>query len=227
MTDIAEAGRSEETIGIVSDAGRRRTSRRDRLAVSRDVDEPSAGPSSASTARRCRQRRGDRGRTTELADCDEDVFDRLVAVTSIRLPEPQVRDQGDARGGPTGRDRQHRLDELVPAALQQSVYTATKHGVLGLTSRRSNTCRSASGSTPSHPAPSRHRCSSGRWNGEVVMPTREGSPQPRGALWSPRPDCRSCALAVLECLRPSRSATPFAVDKRLPGPMTSRRSDPC
>ena len=112
-----------------------------------------------------------------LADVEESTFDRIIAVNlksiflCMKYEIRQMLAQGDGR-----RDRQHRLDELVPAA-------APPVGVHGEQARRARhdpnaaidyAGRRASGSTPSARVRSTRRCCGRRSSGAAA--TRRRSP---------------------------------------------------
>jgi NAD(P)-dependent dehydrogenase (short-subunit alcohol dehydrogenase family) len=135
VADIAEAG-GRETVEIVRDAGGTAEFVGTDVAVSRDVEravsrtvERFGRLDAAVNAAAIEVEQ------TKLADCDEDVFDRLVAVNlkSVFLSlkyEIRAMLAQDPTGGAIVNIAS--TNSFRPQ-LQQSVYTATKHGVLGLT----------------------------------------------------------------------------------------------
>ena len=98
--------------------------------------------------------------TQPLADCEEETYDRMLAVNlrsvflCMKYEIQAMRAQG--RGGTVVNIASTNSFRPQP---HQAAYTASKHGVLGLTRpARSTTPPTASASTPSAPGRSRRRC---------------------------------------------------------------------
>ena len=111
--------------------------------------------------------------TTPLVDCDEEVFDKLVRVNlksvflSMKYELRVLIDQG--RGGAIVNIASTNSFRPQPG---QSCYTATKHGVIGLTRNAAmEAAATASASTPSARAPSTRPCCAGRWSARAARST--------------------------------------------------------
>jgi len=135
VADIAEAG-GRETVELVRDAGGTAEFVGTDVAVSHDVEravsrviERFGRLDAAVNAAAIEVEQ------TMLADCDEDVFDRLVAVNlkSVFLSLKYEITAMLAQDPPGGAIVNIASTNSYRPQLQQSVYTATKHGVLGLT----------------------------------------------------------------------------------------------